>query len=141
MWYILPATKEVAMSLSSRIAIRGTITGVAAVVAAVVHFSNKSSSSDTYRKQAHRMVETFDGYATAPDYYNWLADEAHDAVFDDSYHTEHHGRYSEKTWVDRNQYIEELLDYMYTQAKTDKAVAVIQSIEKYCKVRKIELPH
>ena len=129
------------MSVSSRIVIRGAIAGIAATIAAIVHFSNKSSSSETYRKQAHRMVETLDGYSTAPDYYNWLADEAHDAVFDVSYHTERHGRYSEKTWVDRGQYMEELLAYMLTPAKTDTAVAVVQSIEKYRQDRNIPAPH
>lgn len=122
------------MSLSSRLAVRGTIVGVVLIVGAVIRFSNKSSSSEDYRRRSHQIVAGLDGYSASPDYFDWLVDDAHDAVFDGSYHSERRGRYSERTWVDRNQYVDELFIHMIEQAKADRAATVVASLEKYASV-------
>jgi hypothetical protein len=119
------------MSISGRLAVRGVIVGVAVIVGGIIHFTNKNSSSGEYRKRSHQLVSSVEGYSASPDYYDWLVDEAHDAVFDGAYHTERRGRYSEKTWVDRNQYLDEMFSYMIEQAKTDKATSVAESLQKY----------
>src|SRR5437868_3119415 len=115
----------------SRIAIRAGIACVAALVAGIVHFTNKSSSSDQFRHKSHVMIRTVQGYDVKPDYYDWLVDEAHDEVFDESYHTERRGRYSEKAWVDRNEYLDSLFASMITLAEHDNATGVVESLKKF----------
>lgn len=115
----------------NRFAIRAAIAAVAAIIGGIIHFSNKSSSSDEFRRKSHKIVATVDGYSVKPDYYDWLCDEAHDEVFDGAYHSERRGRYGEKSWVDRSQYLDELFEQMIVLAQNDKAAAVVESLEKF----------
>lgn len=112
-------------------AIRGGIGLIAVVGFLVFHFMNKSSASGDYRRRAHAIIVQIDGYSAKPDYFDWLADEGHDKVFDGAYRTERRGRYSEKAWVDQGQYMDELFDWMIAQARTDNAPAVVEALTKY----------
>ena len=115
----------------NRFAVRGACAAGGLIVFAIYHFANKSSSSQDYRRQAHRIVASLGGYAAKPDYYDWLADEGHDQVFDGAYHTEQRGRYGEKAWVDRDEYLDELFAWMIQQAKTDRADGIVDELTAY----------
>jgi len=115
----------------NRFALRGALALVGLLVFGIIHFTNKSSASDEYRRQAHKIIAQVDGYSSKPDYYDWLADEGHDKVFGDAYYTEHRGRYGETAHVDRDQYLDELFEWMIDQAKSDNATAVADALTKF----------
>jgi hypothetical protein len=115
----------------NRFAVRGVIALVGLIVYGIIHFSNKSSAGDQTLHQAHRLVAQVEGYGDKPDYYDWLVDTGHDKVFGDAYYTESHGRYSETARVDKNQYYDELFEWMINQAKTDNAGGVADALARF----------
>lgn len=113
-----------------RYAWRAGVGVVVLVVALGVGFAKRNSSSDEYRRKAHRLVAAADGYGEKPDYYDWLVDDAHDKVFGGAYHTERRSRYSSKSWVDPDEYYTGLFDCMIDQASADKATGVVACLKK-----------
>lgn len=103
---------------------------VVAVVALGVKFMHRSSAGEEYRKVAHHVVAQVAGYSTKPDYYDWLVDEAHDHVFNDSYHMDTSRRH-DRSWVDDGKYMEDLFTYMIDQANGDNAAQVGTALATY----------
>ncbi len=115
----------------NRYAVRGACAAIGLISFMIYHVVHKSSSSQEYRRQAHTIVASLEGYTSKPDYYDWLADSGHDAVFNGAFHTEHRGRYGEKAWVDRDEYLDDLFAWMIEQATADHAPGVVDDLTKY----------
>ncbi len=91
----------------ANLGLRFGIGGVALLIGLGLKFMHRSSTGEDFRKAAHRMVHKVEGYSVKPDYYDWLVDEGHDHVFNESYHMDY-SRYGDKSWVDGDQYMESL---------------------------------
>jgi hypothetical protein len=118
----------------NRFLLRAVIGAVLLVVATGAAFLKRSSAGEEYRKVAHKIVAQIDGYSAKPDYYDWLADWAHDKVFNESYHMAVPSRYSrDHSYVDDDKYISLLLETMIEEARTDNAVQVAEAVEKFRK--------
>jgi hypothetical protein len=114
---------------------RYTIRIIAAVVAlaigGLVAVQRKGNASEQFRTLAHAMVAHVDGYAGARDYYDSLVDQAHDEVFSDAYH-DRSTRYSgDRSWVDGDKYLEDLLAAMIRLANQDNAPHVAAALTRY----------
>jgi len=108
--------------------------GVGVVVLIMVWagaFMRRGSAGEEYRVLSHQIITKVDGYSVKPDYYDWLVDEGHDTVFNDSFKMESRSRRRVQTWVDEDQYMDDLFAWMITQATTDRATGVAAALEKY----------
>lgn len=114
----------------NRLTIRIVAVVIGLCVAGYVGMSRKGDASKKTLAAAHRLVAKVDGYADKPDYYDWLVDAAHEAVFDESFHADY-SKYHNNSWVDGDKYLEELFAWMINQANEDHAAAVVEALTKY----------
>ncbi len=89
-------------------------------------FCNYSSADADQRAMAHRLVAQAEGYGKASEYYDFLADYAHDEVFSGSYVSG--GRYS-SGHVNQAQYRQDLFDCMIDKAQEDNSPQVVAALE------------
>lgn len=104
---------------------------VVLIIAWAAFFLRRGSAGEEYRKLSHEMIAQVEGYSSKPDYYDWLVDQGHDTVFNDSYKVERRGRRSVRGTVDEAQYLDDLFTWMINEARTDNAAAVAAALEKF----------
>lgn len=108
---------------------------IGVVVVLVVVFVGRSISigeaGGKMKKQALEMVQHVEGFNDRPDYYYWLVDMGHDAVFDDCREVVRTGRRSRRVVVDEEKYYHSLLTWMMTQAGKDNATHVAAALQKF----------
>ena len=115
----------------SRLGLRLVLIPVVLLIGYGTFYMNRSKAGVEHRKAAHEMIRQVEGYAGKAEYYDWLVDDAHDHVFNESYHSELVGRRRTRTWIDEGQYSDDLFEWMIRQAKDDKAYPVAAALEKF----------
>lgn len=91
-------------------------------------YYNKSETSDEVLRDLIVFVSEVEGYEKNPDYYNYLAESAHDEAFADSYHMAIGKR--DRTTFDVGLYAMEVFPLMIEQAERDKSPHVVAALKK-----------
>lgn len=90
-----------------------------------------SSASADYKKEAVALMQHVEGYSANPDYFNWLAEFAHEVVFDDCCEYERTGRRSRRLVVDEEKYYHAVLTEAMMQAGRDNSPHISNALQTF----------
>jgi len=91
----------------------------------------RSSASAEYKKEAIALMQHVEGYSANPDYFHWLAEFAHEVVFDDCCTRVRTGRRSSRIVVDEEKYFYNMLTEAMMQAGRDNAPHICTALQTF----------
>jgi hypothetical protein len=91
------------------------------IVLFLVRANSKHNAGEEYLAQSRDMVATIPAFRAKAEYVDWLALEAHNDCFSDSYSQEY-GRRGRggKVTVDSHRYLTDMFSHMIAQAESDR---------------------
>ncbi len=109
---------------------------ILAVVAISIKFcmgtERREDASKEVLTAARQMIKEVPGYDQDPAYMDWLVNEGHRQVFNDSYHIDIGSRYSAgRDSMDLDHYFDDLFHWMIDRSKTDGRTTVADNLKKY----------
>lgn len=98
---------------------------------AVGWYVSRGNAGAEVFKVAQEVVAHADGYKENKEFFDWLVKDAHEGVFNDSYHGATRSRGTRQAaWVEFDKYIDDLFARMISNAKDQSATGVATALEK-----------